>query len=56
MRYITLGIGLGVVAGMAMATAAISNMYPDVPRRMMRDGRRAVRCAKHTAHQVMRCF
>ncbi len=57
MRSLTLGIGLGVLAGMAMATAAINSMYPDVPRRMMRDGRRAVRCTRravsHIGHTIM---
>lgn len=53
MRSISLGLGLGLVAGMAVATAAINSMYPDVPRRMVRDGRRAVRTTKRAIHHFM---
>ncbi len=53
MRTLSLGLGLGLVAGVAMATAAITSMYPDVPRRMMRDGKRAVRCTKHAMEHWM---
>jgi len=36
---------IGIAAGMAMATAGVIAMYPDVSRRMMRDSRRALRQA-----------
>jgi len=52
MRILTLGVGIGMVAGMALATAAINTMYPDVPRRMMRDGRRVVRCTRRTVNHL----
>lgn len=41
-------MGLGVIAGAAITLTAISSMYPDVPRRMMRDGRRVVRNTRRT--------
>ncbi len=36
----------GVAAGMTIAAAAITVMYPDVYRRMKRDSRRAVKNGK----------
>ncbi len=51
MRYLSVGIGIGMVAGMVAATAAINSMYPDVPRRMVRDGRRAMRSTKRVVGQ-----
>ena len=36
----------GIAAGMAIAAAAITIVYPDVYRRMMRDGKRAVKNGK----------
>ena len=48
MRHLSFGIGVGLVAGIAVATAAIHSMYPDVSKRIMRDGRRAVRNTKRT--------
>lgn len=53
MRTLSLGLGVGLIAGMAVATMAITSMYPDVPRRMMRDGKRAVRCTKHAMDHFM---
>lgn len=53
MRTLTLGLGVGIVAGIAMATAAINSMYPDVPKRMMRDGRRAVRSTRRAINNIM---
>jgi len=44
----SLAMGIGFVAGAAIALTAIGSMYPDVPRRMMRDGRRTVRATKRT--------
>lgn len=41
-------MGLGVIAGAAITLTAISSMYPDIPRRMIRDGRRAVRETRRT--------
>lgn len=53
MRNLTLGLGIGVVTGVAMATMAINSLYPDVPKRIMRDGRRAVRSTKRTLNHIM---
>ncbi|OQA14685.1 MAG: hypothetical protein BWY62_00946 [Firmicutes bacterium ADurb.Bin356] len=53
MRTLTLGLGVGIVAGMAMATAAINTMYPDLPKRMLRDGRRAVRCTRRAINNII---
>jgi len=36
----------GIAAGMVMAGAVLSTAYPDVPRRMRRDARRAMRSGK----------
>ncbi len=44
----SLAIGLGMIAGAAVTLTAISSMYPDIPRRMMRDGRRVVRNTRRT--------
>ena len=41
-------MGLGVIAGAAITLTAIGSLYPDVPRRMMRDGRRLVRSTRRT--------
>ena len=48
-----LSVGIGMAAGMAMAAAAISCLYPDVSRRMMRDGRRIVHCTKKRIEKIM---
>ena len=39
----TAGVGLGMIGGMALAVTAVNALYPDVWRRMKRDGRRAAR-------------
>lgn len=39
-------IMLGVMAGAAAGYMAVTAMYPDVARRMVRDSRRAVRYGK----------
>ena len=44
----TIAMGLGIIAGAAITLTAINSMYPDVPRRMMRDGRRMVRNTRRT--------
>lgn len=41
-------MGLGVIAGAAITLTTIGSLYPDVPRRMMRDGRRLVRSTRRT--------
>lgn len=53
MRTLTLGLGVGIVVGTAMATAAINSMYPDVSKRMLRDGRRAVRTTKRAIGNII---
>ena len=40
------GFVSGVALGMAAAAASVAAMYPDVPKRMKRDGRHIVRAAK----------
>ena len=37
------GIGLGMIGGMALAVTAMNAIYPDVWRRMKRDGKRAAK-------------
>lgn len=41
-----LALSIGMVAGAALAVTAITAMYPDVPRRMKHDGKRAVNMGK----------
>ena len=41
-----LALGLGMVAGAAVTFTVVNSLYPDVSRRMLRDGKRAVRGAK----------
>ena len=41
-------MGIGVLAGAALALIAVNSLYPDVPRRMMRDGRRVCRQTRRT--------
>ncbi len=53
MRTLTLALGVGMVAGVTMATVAINSMYPDIPKRMMRDGRRVMRSTKRTISNIM---
>ena len=44
----TIHMGLGVIAGAAIALTVVNSLYPDVPKRMMRDGRRFVRQTRRT--------
>lgn len=39
----------GLAAGMAVATAAVTAMYPDVSRRLLRDSKKMWRNGKKTA-------
>ncbi|MBQ9832828.1 MAG: hypothetical protein IJO48_03750 [Clostridia bacterium] len=36
----------GMIAGIAFSAATVSSCYPDVPRRMMRDGKRMAKIGK----------
>lgn len=36
----------GIALGMAAATAAMSVVYPDVPKRMMRDSKHVIKAVK----------
>ena len=45
----TAGIGLGMFGGMALAVTAVNALYPDVWRRMKRDGKRAARAIKRSS-------
>ena len=49
----TLPLMIGMAAGMAVAAAAVCAMYPDVSRRMMRDGKRLVRCGRRTVERIL---
>ena len=49
----TLPLIIGMVAGMTVAGAAVCAMYPDVSRRMLRDGKRLVRTGKRTVERIM---
>ena len=42
-------IGFGMAAGMAVAVTAVNALYPDVWRRMKRDGKRAARSIKRSS-------
>ena len=44
----SLAMGLGMVAGAAITLTVVTSLYPDVPRRMMRDARRMVRDTRRT--------
>ena len=48
-----LALGVGVIAGMAIATATINAMYPDVSRRMARDGKNMIRCTKRHLRKLV---
>jgi len=43
---------IGLAAGMTVSAAAITSMYPDVSRRMLRDGKRAARCGKRAIEHM----
>lgn len=45
----TAGVGLGMIGGMALAVTAVNAIYPDVWRRMKRDGKRAARAIKQSS-------
>ena len=45
-------IAAGVVAGMAISMGAVCAAYPDMSRRMMRDGRRMVRCSRRAVERM----
>ncbi len=36
----------GMVAGIALSAATVTSCYPDIPRRMMRDSKRAFMLGK----------
>ncbi len=44
----TLHTGLGVIAGAAITLTILNSLYPDLPKRMMRDGRRCVKSMRRT--------
>jgi len=44
----SVAMGLGMVAGAAITLTVVNSLYPDLPRRMMRDGRRMVRQTRRT--------
>ena len=48
----TLSMGLGMVAGAALALTVMTSIYPDVPKRMARDGRRFVRSTRRAMCDV----
>lgn len=48
----TLPFMIGVAAGMTVAAAAMTTMYPDIPRRMMRDGKKMCRCGRRMIEQM----
>lgn len=48
----TLPFMIGVAAGMTVAAAAMTSMYPDIPRRMMRDGKKMCRCGRRMIEQM----
>ena len=41
-------MGLGVLAGAALTLTVVNSCCPDVPKRMMRDGRRFVKQTRRT--------
>ena len=43
------GVGLGMMGGMALAITAMNALYPDVWRRMKRDGKRAAWAIKNSS-------
>ena len=42
----------GLAAGAVVATAAVTAMYPDVSRRMIRDSKHALRCGKRAMGRI----
>ncbi|MEG1547175.1 MAG: hypothetical protein RR232_04275 [Clostridia bacterium] len=49
----TVPLMIGLVAGVAAAAATVCAMYPDMSRRMLRDGRRLVRRGRRTVERMM---
>ena len=43
------GVGLGMIGGMALAVTAVNAIYPDVWRRMKRDGKRVARAISRSS-------
>ncbi len=48
----TVHMGIGALAGMAVTLLVINSLYPDIPRRMMRDGRRLCRQTRRTVCDI----
>lgn len=44
----------GIAAGIAVSAAALSSMYPDVPRRMARDTKRVMRTGRRMVNGIIR--
>jgi len=44
---------IGAAAGIVIATAAMTSMYPDVPRRMVRDTRRLMRSGRRMVNGIL---
>lgn len=49
----TAALGIGMAAGLALGITVINSLYPDVPRRMMRDGKRMWRKSKRLCRMGM---
>ncbi len=49
----TLPFMIGVAAGITLTAAAVTSMYPDVPRRMMRDGKKMCRCGMRAVQHML---
>ncbi|MDO4563981.1 MAG: hypothetical protein Q4C04_00005 [Clostridia bacterium] len=49
----TAALGIGMAAGAALAVTIINSLYPDVPRRMMRDGKRLWKKSKRACQLGM---
>lgn len=48
-RMKSTSIGIGMLGGMALAVTAVNALYPDVWRRMKRDGKRAARAIQKSS-------
>jgi len=42
----------GIATGMVVSVAAVTAMYPDVSRRMMRDGKKMIRNGKKMVNKM----
>ena len=49
----TLAIGAGVVAGAALTMALVNAVYPDVQKRMARDGKRMLHKTQRAFHNMV---